>query len=336
MEARSVFPEDVLEAILSRLTLENDIIYLTSDLIRDFSQHCTDKPMKLFNFLFCGGVVNGVVLFRWAEYYWLWNPAIREFKSIPQPRPDRAQPDKLKEYTTFFGMGFDQNCNDFKIIRSVKSMIEEDDGWEEKHIYEIYSLRANSWKRVESPSYRLGLSMNSRVPDGYFNGAYYWPTEVYDSETASNPCRFGILSFNFSTEVFKLVDAPPPTWKVRSESEWCIDKYKDFLAVIFTRGNFEDKVCSFDIWVVNKFDDDDPTVPLSWQNLFTIGPIPCGHNLLFRAFAWDGDMLLVVPGTTGRSECAFYNPTTCSLKRLGMLLTNCLRYVESLFPLSKF
>ena len=165
MEAKSVFPEDVLEEILSRLTarkllqlrsicklwcftidkhsfiqkhhqtqyaqlketgdiplfcnnaystclleddpthfcllsnkLENDIIYLTSDFIRDFSQHCTDKPVMSFNFLFCCGIVNGIILFPWAEFYWLWNPAIRELKSIPQPRPDRALPDNLKEY----------------------------------------------------------------------------------------------------------------------------------------------------------------------------------------------------------------------------------------------
>ena len=113
---------------------------------------------------------------------------------------------------------------------------------------------------------------------------YYWPTEEYGRETASDPCRFGILSFNFSTEVFKLVEAPPPAWKGRSESEWCSDKFKDFLAVIFTCGNFEHKVSHFDIWVVNKFDDDDPTVPLSWQNLFTIGPIQLGHNFTVQSF----------------------------------------------------
>jgi len=336
--------EDPARFCLISKKLENSISYLTADLNRDCSEYFTGKP-EIFNYLFCGGVVNGVVLFRWvAEYFGLWNPAIRELKFIPHPRPNR--PENVEEYTNILGLGFDPNCSNFKIIRSTDTVTGQDDRCERTRTYEIYSLTANSWKLLESPrDHRyLDLSMNVGVTDGYFNGAYHWAADEYDSETASDPCRFGLLTFNFSTEVFKLVDAPPPAWNGRPESEWCIDKYKDYLAVIFTSRNFEVKTCHFDIWVVNKFDDDDPTVPSSWKYLFTIGPpIPGCFSLYFRGFAWDGDMLLLIPKLAregertamGEFECSYYNPTTCNHKRLGLEFLNCFRYVESLFPLLK-
>ena len=324
----------------SEMCIRDSISYVTADLNRDCSGYFTGKP-ELFNYLFCGGVVNGVVLFRWAaEYFGLWNPALREFKFIPHPRPNR--PENVEEYANILGLGFDPNCSNFKVIRSIDRVSGQDNGCTRTRIYEIYSHKANSWMLLESPKHHLDLSMNVGVTDGYFNGAYYWAADEYDSESASDPCRFGILSFNFSSEVFKLVDAPPPAWNGRPESEWCIDKYKDFLAVIFTCRNFEDKTCHFDIWVVNKFDDVDPTVPFSWEFLFTIGPpIPECFSLYFRGFAWDGDMLLLVPKMAregeripaGEYECSYYNPTTCNHKRLGLEFLNCFRYVESLFAL---
>jgi len=97
----------------------------------------------------------------------------------------------------------------------------------------------------------------------------------------------------------------------------------------------------FETWIVTKFDDDDPAVPSTWEHLFTIGPIPAYDGLWFSAFLFDGDMVLTVQGgpgasnTVGGHECVIYSPTTWTMKSLGVGLTSCLIYVESLFSFSR-
>ena len=96
--------EDPVEFYIVSKRLENDILCLTSDLDRDSSPHFTDKQ-ELFNSLICSGVVNGVALLQWkGQNLGVWNPATREFKPIPHPRPNN--PDNLKEgIANFLGLG---------------------------------------------------------------------------------------------------------------------------------------------------------------------------------------------------------------------------------------
>ncbi|KAJ8431999.1 hypothetical protein Cgig2_027002 [Carnegiea gigantea] len=328
--------EDPVQFYIVSKKLENDVLCLTPDLIRDSSPHFIDRP-ELFNSLICAGVVSGVALLHWkGEYLGLWNPATREFKAIPHPRPNN--PDNVKEgIANFLGFGFDFKCNDFKVIRSIEWMIRLETGWERTYIYEMYSLRSDSWKTLEVPHNVPChcLYMHESVTDGYFNGVHYWPANELDD--AFNTRHIWMLTFNFSTNTLKLIDPPPRVCGEGPKWEWSVGKYKEFLAAIFTGRNEEDHECVFQIWIVTKFDDDDPVIPVSWQNLFTIGPVPAFDGLWFSAFLTDDDLLLTVQGgegateTVGGFECALYSPSTGALKRMGIGLGNCLRYVESLY-----
>ena len=126
--------------------------------------------------------------------------------------------------------------------------------------------------------------------------------QTHENNNYDYPHRFGLLCYNFSTEVFQIIDPPPPAFKDGPQWEWCVSRYKDFLAVIFTSKDEDENVGCFETWIVTKFDDDDPTVPSTWEHLFTIGPIPAYDDLWFSAFLFDGDMVLTVQGGLGASN----------------------------------
>ena len=160
-----------------------------------------------------------------------------------------------------------------------------------------------------------------------------------DSSTCST-CRIWFLTFNFSTEVFKLIDPPPPACKDGPKPEWNIGKYMEFLAVVFMVEGSQENENLFEIWIMNKFDDEGVAISSSWQHLLTVGPLPPFDGLWFIAFL-DDDMLFTAKGgesvsttITGGCETALYSPITRSFKRLEVGLCTCPMYVETLFSLS--
>ena len=183
------------------------------------------------------------------------------------------------------------------------------------------------------------LYFHNSVSDGYFNGVHYWPADELDSGTF-RALRTVLLSFDYSSESFRLLDAPPTGYEDKSKGELCIAKYKELLAVLFADKSLADNMCRIDIWVTTRFDENNHGVPLSWEFVFSIGPMPKFHNLWFTAFLPDGDALLTLQGghegdvIASGHETTIFNINTLEYRRLGVRLASCVRYVESLFPLS--
>ncbi|KAJ8441884.1 hypothetical protein Cgig2_014353 [Carnegiea gigantea] len=305
---------------------DNFLMCLTPDLHRDAAPYFIDNS-EISRTLYCAGVVHGVVLLHWfGENLGLWNPATREFKLLPRPRSNL--PDHVKEYVgTFNSMGFDPKSNDLKIVRSVDLTTDLDDAEsEQKLIYETYSLRANSWKSLEEP--HPHLYFHDSVSDGCFNGVHYWPADELDSGTFC-ALRTVLLSFDYTTDSFRLLDAPPTGYEDESKGELSIAKYKELLAVLFTDKGLADNMCRIDVWVATRFDENNHGIPLSWDYVLSIGPMPKFHNLWFTAFLPDGDVLLTLQGGHEGDVIAFGHETTVfnisalEYKRLGVGLACC-------------
>ncbi|XP_074285908.1 putative F-box/kelch-repeat protein At3g17570 [Silene latifolia] len=330
--------------LLSKDGGDDVVLDMTADLERDIPPTFGNDSELRNSSARCIGVINGVIGLLWDRTRLaLWNPATREFKDVARwpVIPDNKAAEQFGG--EIHGFVFDQQSNDFKIL----GLINFDGGDDVSTVYEfhLYSLKSNSWKRIKKgPSCRLSVLFS--VKDAYLsNGVYYWRT-YKDIWSFENP----ILSFDFNTEIFKEFE-PPKGSGCRSNQhtriingqvlcdckyQQIIGKYKEGIALFVTR-TLENLDCSFEIWAVTKFREDDHGVPLSWELVVTVDPIHSfTWSLTVKAFRAYGDLLVMVRrGNYGEDqEACLYDPSTHTFNNLGIAFASCYKYVESLFSVS--
>ncbi|KAK9945748.1 hypothetical protein M0R45_011247 [Rubus argutus] len=126
----------------------------------------------------------------------VWNPSIHRFRRIPFT-PIEIPPSTKGSYPTY-GFGFDITNDDYKLVRIVEfhNIDRKLVGSEVK----LYSLRGNSWKRIQSLPC-TGISYYSHaVP---LNGALHW---LVNHRSHSNEER--VLTLDLATETFKEFPTP--------------------------------------------------------------------------------------------------------------------------------
>ncbi|XP_021844275.1 putative F-box protein At3g16210 [Spinacia oleracea] len=228
---------------------ESITLDLTADLERD-SKAVINIGRDQFH-IECNGCVNGIICLTWERrksnlakdsFLALWNPATREFKTVVYPHYIHYSYDF--RYKVF---GFDSLSNDFKVLGQYLNRATS--GYDA--YYELYSVKGNSWKRIKNPPYFLDFYGT----DGYLNGVYYWITELKPIDEW--PWPLVIVSFNFSSEVFKVSDAPNDivsrvlSFPVQTK----ITLYKESLALVICHQVQGNTLYNIDIWVVTEFDD---------------------------------------------------------------------------------
>ncbi|KAM3302430.1 hypothetical protein P3S67_016932 [Capsicum chacoense] len=136
------------------------------------------------------GSVNGLIcLVNEAKKLFLWNPAIRKYKMLPDFRT------KLKDDgQCTYGFGFDDIHDDYKVVCIFTITIYP------RNIQEIniYSLKDDSWRTIHF-SWRVTWLIGSGK---FVNGKHYWAT--------SNDIKsgWGITYFDFSNEKWRKVERP--------------------------------------------------------------------------------------------------------------------------------
>jgi F-box interacting protein len=129
----------------------------------------------------------------------IWNPSIRKHKKIPfEPLDDNhkhllnlddpADTDKFS-----FGFGYDPVNKDFKVLRIVE--FRKSSSTPVAVEVKIYSLKANSWKRVED-QWPFKERFESFHQPAFTNGALHW---LADGPTGQNTI---LLTFDLTTEKF--------------------------------------------------------------------------------------------------------------------------------------
>jgi len=123
-----------------------------------------------------------------------WNPATKEFKVIP-PSPLEAVPSYQRFDTILHGFGYDHDKDDYKLIRYLYYFSPTSRDWEDFGIpvedvpwgdiscdsfWEIYSLRSNSWKKLNINMYLGDTSCSFSTLDCvaserlYLDGRCHW------------------------------------------------------------------------------------------------------------------------------------------------------------------
>jgi F-box interacting protein len=231
----------------------------------------SDQPMKVFPSFFhlqnlsfvmtrIIGCCNGLVCIGGDEYnnVVIWNPSIRKYKKLPFEPMVHA----LRRLSNFafpekaFAFGYDPVNNDYKVL------------WiaEEFEVVKLYSLKANSWRRVEEQWPHKDLKSFSNPV--YLNGAFYWLVK-----TAARGIR--LLAFNLSNEKFQEHTVPVDVEPLSYRS-------LDVLGGSLMVSKYEWKTqLNLELWIMKES---------SWSRLCTL---PTCTSLQILSLSTDGRKVLV-------------------------------------------
>ncbi|GKU97214.1 hypothetical protein SLEP1_g10384 [Rubroshorea leprosula] len=187
------------------------------------------------------------------------NPGIGEFRFLPVSCFPLPNSDEYDHYlcprkTHVVGLGFDCRTNDCKVIRILEMESPYLSPGEVQA--EVYSSSTNIWREIEYTDYYMIPEENRRMST-YWNGAYYWPA------TKRQGGSRGILSFDFSDEVFEFRTIP-------EHLPWFYDliEFNETLAFISYPHPEQEMEKRFDIWVMGEYGANEV-----WTKLFSTKPV---------------------------------------------------------------
>jgi molecular chaperone HtpG len=203
----------------------------------------------------------------------LWNPAIDKVYVIP---PNHLLPHGFSYHFCLHGFGYDHVRDDYKVIRHVDYNVAT---WYTEDIsitpltpdpfWEIYSLRSNSWRKLDIQIRSDGYSGGTEV---YLNGVCHWLGEIED--------EIFVMSFNLSNDVF-----------FTTRVDWDGDSFLKLVVLngyvaIISNYVYNDGSYNISISILGEIG-----VKESWTRLFHVGPLsqveyPIGAgkkgNIFFR------------------------------------------------------
>jgi molecular chaperone HtpG len=156
--------------------------------------------------------INGILCLKqkYDPQLVLWNPTTREFKVVPLSPFESAPPLRTPFYG-LHGFGYDRVTDDYKVIQFVDSIplvIGADYIHHRSYetFWELYSLRSNSWRKLDLCIPNRYYYTQNRGIGVYTNGVCHWWARTDDSKIIEE-C---LVSFNFSNEV--LITTPAPLY----------------------------------------------------------------------------------------------------------------------------
>ncbi|XP_023542055.1 F-box protein CPR1-like [Cucurbita pepo subsp. pepo] len=231
--------------------------------------HDLDRPLSIINFdlpfdkdnpfsKICGHS-HGLVCLSHDKDVFLLNPTTREFRKLPSSILHYTGPDhELHSWNSkTVGFGYDSKSRDLKVVRVVEFVhIYDSDG---PTRMEIYDLRKDRWREIESPlPYHL---MSICSFDIYHEGKYYWRSR--------NIIGIDIIhTFDMSEEAFDEISLPDSL--SYEDNVYITIGILNGNIVIFRTFYYENPEKEKDIYIWERKKDEDGVV--SWSKLFTIGP----------------------------------------------------------------
>ncbi|KAM3361031.1 F-box/kelch-repeat protein [Capsicum galapagoense] len=273
---------------------------------------------RVSDFQCVAGPVDGLFVVQKKFYgddarFGVWNPATREFRSLP-PAPFEIE-DYLSDHDHQFGLGFDLLTQDYKVVW-IRVFWDEPGQGLYPHVYAcVYSSCNNSWKNL-SPAFPSNCTLNAPLDATYLNGVYYWLSRGLDE-------IYRIRSFDMGSERFGEMQGPD----IPSEDWGALTLRGDSLAML-TGDPGKPMTSIYDLWIMEQEG--------SWSKVLTVQPSIDAH---WPRNIWENDkMLFEINGT---SQLVLYDPTTSQVTDLGfeldLSIAGCwaFNYKESLAPIKR-
>ena len=239
---------------------------------------CMKKPYLFGNHIFdcingiicLGDEINGLVL---------WNPAIREYKVVPEPPCHNYH-----SSNDVLAFGYDHNSNDYKLVRILTDTYQSDLILHPVVVH-VYNLSTDSWRQIDLDFDLSIIDFPGDSNELYFNGVYHWCSCILSGEYAQR-CEV-IVCFDMTKEVFRTMRMPDLGYiSSIKDIKKTLGVLSNCLALIVHNINKMMTNKHLDIWVMREYG-----VQKSWTKQFVIGPlliIPRAQQFLF-----DVQLLLV-------------------------------------------
>ncbi|XP_059654410.1 F-box protein CPR1-like [Cornus florida] len=253
-----------------------------------------DMPYHLVANLF-----NGILCLCDPSYrFALWNPATREFRSLPELSPNFL-PDMVSGQETY-GFGFDPITNDYKVVWIWNTW---DPCKEINSPYEaaVYTLSTDSWRYLDHVALPYPI-IDTPLSNTCINRVYHWFAMDNDRHAL-------ILSFDMGNELFHEI-----SHITRYSKHAVLAAYNNSLALI----NY-DSFSTVDIWAMMEEG--------CWTKQSTLQLPDFIEGLL--GFWTNGQIFMESEG--GDSHVALYDLETREIKKFASeIWAECLVYRESL------
>ncbi|AET00944.1 putative F-box domain-containing protein [Medicago truncatula] len=212
----------------------------------------------------------------------LWNPTTEEFKVIPHS-PNRIQPfaangshDVINFYSFSYacGFGYDSRTDDYKMINYVMFLAPpsyECIGYKPlgdtpEPFWKIYSLRSNSWRKLDVVMPLPIKHFSSTRDKVYMNGMCHWLGIIMHSDSEFET---KLVSFDLNKEVFFTTPIPLDI-DDGSLGEGSTQKQLVVLNGYIALITYEDQTTTCNISILGEL-----SVKESWIKLFIVGPLHC-------------------------------------------------------------
>jgi len=176
---------------------------------------------------------RGFIVFYCASNIYLWNPSTGAHKEIPIP--------SNHYYLNFSGFGYDPSEDDYLVVSASYDSIPNSDDML-SHL-EIFSLRANVWKKIVGTTHWPYCSkvVSSYYPmvDSFFNGAIHWLAFRHDI------CVYVIVAFHLTERELLLIPLPDDIHNHSNDRDLWV--FRGFLSLWFSGDH------KVDIWVMEEY-----------------------------------------------------------------------------------
>ncbi|WMV48254.1 hypothetical protein MTR67_041639 [Solanum verrucosum] len=244
-----------------------------------------DYPTKSYGL---EGSVNGLIcLVNDDEELFLWNPSIRKYKKLPDPKtslPPQGGPRRA------YGFGYDEVHDDYKVVifnEIETNMIRE---FEVK----MYSLKSDSWRCVDDCPRMAQFNVSGK----FVHGKLHWVCDRYRDPN--------IISIDLADEKWGEMDQP-------------CDDVGEIALRVGVLGSDLSVLCNcnmllVDVWVMKEYG-----VKESWTKMFTIKYTLRSGYLGQRCLHMsnEGEILVVIKG-----EFMIYNPKDDSLRYSKVIINS--------------
>lgn len=184
---------------------------------------------------------------------YIWNPSTRFFKKLPDPVVPSTSYSLL-----FYGFAYLSSTDDYKLLIAIRILGDQEEEEENQTQAYVFSSKANSWKRIESPD---PLYCNIQNKGILSNGVLHWVGQGLDVE---------IVAFDVAAEEFRTMPLP--------------DDHGSYFRELGVFGGclcaFDDENASptgfIDLWVMKEYDVGD-----SWTKLFTLRVSDLPENIIY-------------------------------------------------------
>ncbi|XP_004306574.1 PREDICTED: F-box protein CPR30-like [Fragaria vesca subsp. vesca] len=203
------------------------------------------------------GSCNGLVFLAFDScYFYIWNPATRFFRELPDP----GFPDHVCQVLTYGGVGYLSATEDYKVFATSYGLYPDGDSYVDTAQTKMFSYRAHFWKTVRGSAHYKCFAKGILL-----NEALHW--------AKSNE----IIAFDFAPEKFRTMRMPDVddqndvAFGYVGVSEGCL------CVCGYLRGGHD----SVDYWVMREYGVDS-----SWTKLFNIssaGPGRYGDWLVMES-----------------------------------------------------